>query len=198
MNLGHRFFTRINWKRIEGRRVLEIVAFRRPPESQGRWKQLTRKAIRSILSGDLNPLTPDRATRDENYHPRYLGFLESFGRGRFFEAHEVLEALWLPQRQGPNGPFYKGLIQLAGAFVHWQKNRPGPAVALFGLARANLRKYPATHQGLNVERVLAMIEDGLRQLAAAAPGACPPVPASWCRLLTQGCRVTGSREAADV
>ena len=136
--------------------------------------------------------------RDKDYDPRYLGYFESFGRRRFFEAHEVLEPLWLPQRQGPNGAFYKGLIQLAGAFVHWQKNRPGPAVALFELARTNLRKYPAPHEGLNVKGVLAMIEDGLRQLTAAAPGACPPVPASWCDPLTQGCRVTGSKAAADV
>src|ERR1035441_10730308 len=86
----------------------------------------------------------------QNYDPGYLSYFECFNRQRFFEAHEVLEALWLPQRQGPNGLFYKGLIQLAGAFVHWQKNRPGPAEALLGLARANLRKYPAIHQGLNV------------------------------------------------
>jgi len=113
---------------------------------------------------------------DQGYDPRYLGYFECFSRRRFFEAHEVLETLWLPQRQGPNGAFYKGLIQLAGAFVHWQKHRPGPAVALFELAQANLRKYPAIHEGLNVTGVLTAINEWLRQLVAAAPGACPPVP----------------------
>jgi len=135
---------------------------------------------------------------DQDYDARYLNYFERFNRQRFFEAHDVLEALWLPERQGPNGAFYKGLIQLAGACVHWQKNRPGPAVALFGLARANLNKYPATHEGLNVKGVLAMIEDALPQLTAAAPGACPPVPTRWCHLLTQGCRVTGLKAATDV
>ena len=100
------------------------------------------------------------------FDPRYLGFFGCFNRQRYFEAHEVLEALWLPQRQAPNGAFYKGLIQLAGAFVHWQRNRPGPAAALFGLARANLRGYPATHEGLDVEGVLALIEEWLQQLKA--------------------------------
>ena len=83
-----------------------------------------------------------------------VSYFECFNQQRFFEAHEVLEALWLPQRQGPNGSFYKGLIQLAGAFVHLQKNRLGPAVALFELARANLQKYPAIHEGLAVDGVL--------------------------------------------
>jgi predicted metal-dependent hydrolase len=113
---------------------------------------------------------------DGDHDPRYLGYFESFSRRRFFEAHEVLETLWQPERQGPNGAFYKGLIQLAGAFVHWQKNRPGPAVSLFELAQANPRKYPATHEGLNVTGVLTAINKWLRQLMAAAPGACPPVP----------------------
>ena len=77
---------------------------------------------------------------------------------------------------GPNGSFYKGLIQLAGAFVHWQKNRPGPAEALFVLARTNLQKYAATHEGLNVKGVLAIIDEWQLQVTAAAPGACPPMP----------------------
>lgn len=114
----------------------------------------------------------DNQPRDSHY----LDFFECFGRQQFFEAHEVLEPLWLAQRQGPDGSFYKGLIQLAGAFVHWQKRRPGPAVALFRLAQVNLRKHPSIHKGLNVTGVLAMIDDWLRQLRTTAPGACPPMP----------------------
>ena len=109
----------------------------------------------------------------QDYDPRYVEYFERFNRQRFFEAHEVLEALWLPQRQGPNGLFYKGLIQLAGAFVHWQKNRPGPAVALLGLARANLRQYPAIHDGLNVASAVAMVEEWLRRFRAAVAASHP-------------------------
>ena len=116
--------------------------------------------------------------RAQDYDPHYLSYFECFNRQRFFEAHEALEALWLPQRQGPNGSFYKGLIQLAGAFVHLQKNRPGPAVALFKLAQANLRNYPATHEGLEVSAALAIIEECLRQLESASPTANPLAPAS--------------------
>jgi predicted metal-dependent hydrolase len=110
----------------------------------------------------------------QDYDPRYLEYFERFNRQRYFEAHEVLEALWLPQRQGPNGLFYKGLIQLAGAFVHWQKNRPGPAAALLGLARANLREYPALHEGLNVAGTLAMVEEWLARLQTAGAAGYPP------------------------
>src|SRR4051812_19538800 len=79
----------------------------------------------------------------------YLGFFDCFNRQLFYEAHDVLEELWLPQRQSSDGLFYKGLIQLAGAFVHLQKDRLQPASALLKLARTNLEKYPQRHLRLD-------------------------------------------------
>jgi predicted metal-dependent hydrolase len=106
-----------------------------------------------------------------DYAPEYVKFFACFNQQRFFDAHQVLEALWLPRRQGPDGPFYKGLIQLAGAFVHLQKARQGPAVRLFELARENLRLYPANHEGLEIAAVLGLIEKRLHLLRLADPGA---------------------------
>jgi hypothetical protein len=48
------------------------------------------------------------------------------------------------------GDFYKGLIQLAGAFVHVRKKRIQPALALLVLAEKNLGKYPELFQGLDL------------------------------------------------
>src|SRR5580765_7758352 len=81
----------------------------------------------------------------QQYSANYLGYFELFNRGQFYDAHDVLEDLWLPVRQQPEGAFFKGLIQLAGAFVHLQKDRLRPATALLKLARTNLERYPALH-----------------------------------------------------
>ena len=94
----------------------------------------------------------------------YTGFFELFNQGKFFEAHEVLEHIWLKDKHGPNGAFYKGLIQLAGAFVHLQKKRPQPAASLFKLALANLEKYPATHEQLNLQSTTGLIRQWLASL----------------------------------
>ena len=102
--------------------------------------------------------------REGKLDPHYTGFFELFNRREFFEAHEVLEHIWLKDRHGPNGSFYKGLIQLAGAFVHLQKNRPQPAAALFKLALANLEKYPRFHEHLDVAAVIELIGRWLKQL----------------------------------
>src|SRR6266403_4586539 len=102
----------------------------------------------------------------QDLDPHYLGYFECFNRQLFYEAHEVLEELWLGQRQRPNALFYKGLIQLAGAFVHLQKSRPQPAAALLRLARTNLERYPEVHQRLDVGLVLRSIDECLRQQMA--------------------------------
>ena len=89
--------------------------------------------------------------------PHYAGWFACFNAGKFYEAHDVLEALWLPQRGQPDDRFYKGLIQLAGAFVHLQKNRLKPADALFRLAESNLCLYGERHHRLNLHAVLNLI-----------------------------------------
>src|SRR5467141_2575177 len=75
----------------------------------------------------------------EKLDAHYLGYFQCFNLGLFYEAHDVLEELWLSDRQGTNGAFYKGLIQFAGAFVHLKRGRLRPAAALFKPARASLR-----------------------------------------------------------
>jgi predicted metal-dependent hydrolase len=94
----------------------------------------------------------------------YLGYFDCFNRQLFYEAHDVLEDLWLVDRKGVDGDFYKGLIQLAGAFVHLQKNRLPPSAALFKLARRNLEKYPARHHHLELDEVQVLIADWVNRL----------------------------------
>ncbi len=94
----------------------------------------------------------------------YLGYFDCFNRQLFYEAHDVLEDLWLIDRHGPDGNFYKGLIQLAGAFVHLQKNRLRPAAALFKLAQANFEKYPPVHHHLDLRAVYALARNWLLEL----------------------------------
>ena len=96
--------------------------------------------------------------------PHYAGYFHCFNRQLFYEAHDVLENLWLADRHGANGAFYKGLIQLAGAFVHLQKNRLRPSAALFKLACTNLEKYSSPHDHLDLKMVHALIESWLADL----------------------------------
>jgi hypothetical protein len=86
----------------------------------------------------------------------YSGFFHYFNAQLYYEAHDVLEEIWLPIRGQEQARFYQGLIQMAGGFVHLQKQRLGPAARLFALALVNFEAYPACHAGLDL--------DGIRKL----------------------------------
>ena len=111
------------------------------------------------------------------WDPRYAGFFTCFNGQRFYEAHDVLEDLWLAGgKTGSNYAFHKGLIQLAGAFVHLQKNRLGPAVALFNLAEANLCRYPDVHDGIEIPAIRGLIHDWRRRIEDSGNARNPLVP----------------------
>ncbi len=105
--------------------------------------------------------------REGKLDAHYLGYFDCFNRQLFYEAHEVLEHIWLKDKHGPNGAFYKGLIQRAGAFVNLKKNRPQPASSLFKLALANLEKYPPVHEHLNLQSTTELIHKWLAELEPA-------------------------------
>ena len=111
--------------------------------------------------------------RGHELDAHYLGYFECFNRQLFFEAHEVLEELWLAEGNGQNYCFYKGLIQLAGAFVHLQKDRLGPAAALFRLAEANLKSYPAVYERLDLDAALKLIQQWQQRLEGVQFGTRP-------------------------
>jgi predicted metal-dependent hydrolase len=102
--------------------------------------------------------------RGRDLDARYLAFFDCFNRELFFEAHDVLEEMWLEVRKGPNQAFLKGLIQLAGGHVHLQKGRLRPAAAVLKLAESNLSRYTPVHERLDVNGVLRLIRESLDTL----------------------------------
>lgn len=111
--------------------------------------------------------------RGRDRDPHYLGYFECFNQGLFYDAHDVLEELWLGERRGRDGDFYKALIQFAGAFVHLEKHSPRhprlrPAGALFRLAQGYLRPYAPFHHGLDVSRLLSVADAWVKELESGS------------------------------
>ena len=100
-------------------------------------------------------------------HPCYLGFFRCWNEQRYYEAHDVLEQLWL-RTKSEDANYFKGLIQAAGGFVHLQKQharpthpkdgrRMYPAVRLFRLAEKNLTPFAPMRHGFDVAGFLDML-----------------------------------------
>ena len=103
-------------------------------------------------------VNPDQA--DVERHPYYRAFFRCWNEQRYYEAHDVLEQLWLDTKSS-DADYFKGLIQAAGAFVHLQKQfehplhakhsrRLSPAVRLARLAQRNLANFAPWHHGLDI------------------------------------------------
>ena len=96
------------------------------------------------------------------YSNYYIGYFKCFNTGLYYEAHDVLEELWLAEgKKSENYSFYKGLIQVAGGFVHMKLHhaepehrvhgkRLDPAARLLRLGILNTSLYPNPHYGLNL------------------------------------------------
>ena len=131
-------------------------------------------------TGAIGPAGNEELERD------YAAYLECFNSGRYYEAHDALEPLWLRVRGCAVANLLKGLIQLAGAFVHLQKDRLGPARALLGRARFHLEPFVTTNPPVDVPTILALIGQweirvetaiaGEQLLRKYAPPALPGTP----------------------
>jgi len=110
-------------------------------------------------------------------HPFYRAFFQCWNEQRYYEAHDVLEQLWL-KTKSRDADYFKGLIQAAGAFVHLQKRfehpshakhsrRLPPAVRLFRLAEKNLSKFGQRHHGLNVAVLCQLLRTYADQIVAS-------------------------------
>jgi len=81
-------------------------------------------------------------------HPRLVEGIEHFNAGRFWEAHESWEELWLPS-VSEERQFLQGLIQLAAAYHHAQRGTLSGAVRLFDSALRRMLPFPDGHDAID-------------------------------------------------
>jgi predicted metal-dependent hydrolase len=124
--------------------------------------------------------TGEDVNRDEagvERHPYYRAFFRCWNEQQYYEAHDVLEQLWLKTKSS-DSDFFKGLIQAAGAFVHLQKHfehpshakhsrRLSPAVRLFRLAQKNLANFAPWHHGVEVTGLCQLLSRYADQIIAS-------------------------------
>ena len=114
---------------------------------------------RERISDFVRSLEP--ASTEGSSQNYYTAFFQLWNAQKYYEAHDVLEQLWLVEKNVELARFYQALIQAAGAFVHLQKNfeqpshakhgrRLRPATRLFELALRNLEGLPNEFQALDL------------------------------------------------
>src|SRR5437868_14288665 len=121
----------------------------------------------------LEPAYPEASSQDY-----YAAFFQLWNAQKYYEAHDVLEQLWLVEKNAQLARFYQALIQAAGAFVHLQKNfqhpspskhsrRLPPARRLFELALRNLEGLPNEFRALDLARFRELLRRYRDEIVAA-------------------------------
>jgi predicted metal-dependent hydrolase len=146
---------------------------------------------------ELSGVPAEATPNDISTHPCYLGFFRCWNEQRYYEAHDVLEHLWL-RTQSEDANYFKGLIQAAGGFVHLQKQyaRPThpkdgrrlyPAVRLFRLAEKNLAPYLPMRHRFDIESFLGLLAQQVNTILGSNHRQNPWSPESAPKIeLTQG------------
>jgi predicted metal-dependent hydrolase len=146
---------------------------------------------RERISDFVRSLEPgSREGALQNY---YTAFFQLWNGQKYYEAHDVLEQLWLGEKDAELARFYQALIQAAGAFVHLQKNfqhpshpkhsrRLPPATRLFELALRNLEGLPNEFQALDLARFRELLTRYREEIVATDFRRNPWSPATAPRL----------------
>jgi len=91
--------------------------------------------------------------------------LEAYGRGEFFEAHELLEPAWMGTDDLGERAFLQWLIKLAAGLVHATRRNPLGVTKNLAGARSHLLVAGATdwgrRYGVDVEELLRRLDEVL-------------------------------------
>lgn len=94
---------------------------------------------------------------------------DQFNGGQFFESHETLEEIW-QQEHGGVRDLYKGIIQLAAAFVHITRGHYRGPDRLLATSAGYLRPYAAVGAlGFDVSTLVNAIDTARLRLREAGP-----------------------------
>jgi predicted metal-dependent hydrolase len=84
--------------------------------------------------------------------------VELFNQGRYWDAHEVWEHEWMPDRKGPDSGFYKGLIQVAAGCLHYTRHNRRGAVNKWRSGADYLRPYLPEHGGVDLAPLVRSVD----------------------------------------
>ena len=95
--------------------------------------------------------------------PRFKKAVELFNDGEWYDAHDVFEELW-HETADPHRRSLQGVLQVAVAQLHLQRDNRRGATILFGEALGRLKRPGNPDLGLDIESLCAAVEHRLRAL----------------------------------
>jgi hypothetical protein len=89
-------------------------------------------------------------------------------QGKYFEAHEELEAAWRAT-DPPGRELYQGILQAAVVYLHLERGNRDGAIKVYPRALKHLQPWRPRCQGVDIERLLTHLGQTLDSTASAHP-----------------------------
>ena len=95
---------------------------------------------------------------DDDRFSRAIG---EFNQGRYFECHDLLEAIWV-DASGAEKRFLQGLIQVSVGFYHFGNDNPSGALSQWSKGVAKLSEFTPGRAGVDVSGLLDTVREWSR------------------------------------
>ena len=102
---------------------------------------------------------------DGALHPQALEGIKLFNAGKFFDAHEELEAAWRAEKDEVRN-LYQGILQVAVCYLHITRGNYNGAVKVYGRSVKWLKELPDVCRGIRVGKLRSDAEVVARELEA--------------------------------
>jgi predicted metal-dependent hydrolase len=106
-----------------------------------------RKDTMNVVQGDIDALEKG---------------ISLFNGGKYFDAHEAWESLWLGEHDADEKRFLQGLIMAAGSFQHYVRQECAGASALLAKSIPMIQAGVKAHPNLRVSEFVQAL-DGLKE-----------------------------------
>lgn len=100
----------------------------------------------------------------EQADPRFWESLRLFKEEKYFESHEVMEGLWLEDKNGTYGDLYKGIIQAAAAFLLLKRGTLSGSLQLFKSSTRYLKPYEPCVFGFDVSGLVRQMAERFKKI----------------------------------
>ena len=100
--------------------------------------------------------------------PKAIEGIELFNSGRYFEAHEALEAAWR-EESDPVRELYRGILQAGVVYLHITRHNYPGAIKVHQRCQKLLKRWPVTCRGVAVDQLRQDLETAMRALQELGP-----------------------------
>ena len=100
---------------------------------------------------------------DGHLHPLALQGILLFNEGKYFEAHEELEAAW-KEEKGEIRRLYQGILEAGVAYLHITRGNYTGAIKVYGRSMKWLKDWPESCRGVNVGQLRKDLETAMAEV----------------------------------